>query len=80
MPGLLFVCLYGVFTLHGTSGHSATGPTALRDFRTTSRVNFYHQKYTPLTPQWNGQDSNSRHRDGQGYGEATGQPSGEWDS
>ena len=51
----LFVCLYGVFTLHGTSGHSATGPTALRDFRTTSRVNFCHQKCTSLTPQWKDQ-------------------------
>ena len=60
----LFVCLYGVFTLHGTSGYSATGPTALRDFRTTSRVNFYHQKHTSLTPQWNGRESNSCHRDG----------------
>ena len=57
-------CLYDVFMLHGTSGHSATGPTALRDFQTTSRVNFYHQKYTSLTPQWNGQESNSRHRGG----------------
>ena len=26
------------------------------------RVNFYHQKYTSLTPQWNGRESNSRHR------------------
>ncbi|XP_064106518.1 uncharacterized protein LOC135215582 isoform X4 [Macrobrachium nipponense] len=42
------------------SGYSATGPTALRDFRTTSRVNFYHQKYTSLTPQWNGRESNPR--------------------
>ena len=58
------VCLYGIFTLHGTSGHSATGPTALRGFRTTARVNFYHQIYTSLTPQWNGRESNLRHRDG----------------
>ena len=40
----LFVCMYGVFTLHGTSGHSAMGPTALRDFQTMTRVNFYHQE------------------------------------
>ena len=60
----VIVCLYGVFTLHGTSGYSATGPTALRDFQTTSRMNFYHQKFTSLTPQWNGRESNPRHRNG----------------
>ena len=49
------VCLFGVFTLHGTSGYSATGPTALRGFRTTSRVNFYHQKYTPSDPSMEGE-------------------------
>ena len=39
-PIFRILCLYGVFALHGTSGHSVTGPTALCDFRTTSRVNF----------------------------------------
>ena len=52
-PMFRILCLYGVFALHGTSGQSVTGPTALRDFQTTSRANFYHQKDTSLTPQWN---------------------------
>ena len=42
-------CLYGVFTLHGTSGYSATGPTALRDF---SNPLMEWPRIEPAPPRW----------------------------